>query len=71
MRVVSFTPWLLYPWGKSSRYPSNRRSGRGVSAGNQTTIVQPVAYVTILTELTRLAAIFSGIGYKGRDLQSS
>jgi hypothetical protein len=25
--VVSFTPLPLYPWGKSSRYPMDRRLG--------------------------------------------
>jgi hypothetical protein len=25
--VVSFTPWLLYPWRKSPRYPLGRRLG--------------------------------------------
>jgi hypothetical protein len=26
-RVFSFTPWPLYPWGKSPRYPLDRRLG--------------------------------------------
>jgi hypothetical protein len=26
--VVSFTPLLLYPWGKNPQYPMDRRLGR-------------------------------------------
>jgi hypothetical protein len=26
--VVSFIPWLLYPWGKSPWYPFDRRLGQ-------------------------------------------
>jgi hypothetical protein len=52
--VVSFTPRSLYPRGNSPRYPLNRKLGgpqsrseswevEKISAGNWTSVVQPVA----------------------------
>jgi hypothetical protein len=68
--VVSFTPRVLYPQGKSSWYPLDRRlggpqtrSGRGGEEKNSQTlpaleppIIQPVAQA-YTTELSRLKAI--------------
>jgi hypothetical protein len=51
---VSFTPWPVYPRGKSPRYSLNGRLGSGgeeknsssaASAGNRTPVVQPVAWL--------------------------
>jgi hypothetical protein len=54
--VVSYTPLLLYPWGKSPRYPLDRRLGgpqnqsgrcgeeKSCTVGNWTRTIQPVAH---------------------------
>jgi hypothetical protein len=73
--VVSFTPWPLYPQGRSPRYPLDRRlvgpqswSGGGgeeknsqLLPGLEPPVVQPVAQLCI-TELSRFL-IQSHTGY--------
>jgi len=72
--MVSFMPWLLYPWGKSPQYPLDRRLGgpQGQSGCGGKENKKNISYWNVssirLVHFLFTLVVFTGVSHNWKDI---